>query len=257
MTGRRIAVPFRERDIRWNINVDFLPPLSIQAELDAKQEIYQLSAHISELTGRRVDTGVFSDLKFEIKTMPSTFNFFEINWGSEDPEDYTRTTQEELWNEVISQVEIPDAIIKRRGVIHQVPDCLDHISPLQDADYLYDFQKGYGNRARALRDRLRVRVANPYNIIKADLLQHGIVHTGSDPLLKRIRSLLGTEYLLPSNNKGYDVLFPHQLEILRTLRGTKFWQDTAIPGRVVGDIDSSRMEAVLYKLDSRPGIIGL
>ena len=70
-------------------------------------------------------------------------------------------------------------------------------------------------------------------------------------MLRRIKSILATDYLLPSNGQGYDPLFPHAIEIQRILRGTKFWKDTAIPGKIFGDINSSTIEAILYRLDTR------
>ena len=76
---------FRHVNPDWPTNVDFVPVLSLQAQLDSKQEIYFMKAHVSETApGRKIiDTGIISDLKFKVKSTAS--ERFEIAWGSPDP----------------------------------------------------------------------------------------------------------------------------------------------------------------------------
>lgn len=246
-----IVKPFRERSVGWPINVDFLPTFSLQAELDSRQELYYLNAHVSEISSGKVDTGVFTDLNIEINSIPSSSQKFELKWGSKDPADETRTTQKELWEEIRQTIDIPEACIRKRGVIHPISQTLGKLPVLSGVDELYSWHTSYGNRCRSLRQRLGLKLSNPYYIIRGDLITKGIIESDTHPVLRRIKSILATDYILPDNDQGYDPLFPHALEIQRILRGNKFWKDTAIPGKIFGDINSSKIEAILYRLDTR------
>ena len=245
------AIPFRARNLDWIINVDFLPILSLQAELDSRQEIYYMKAHVSEITSVKVDSGIYSDLRIEISDIPSNAKKTEIKWGSKNPADEERTTQKELWEEIRSIIQIPEACIKNRGVTQSIPKMVENFPVFEGADKIFSYHTAFGNRSRALRQRLGLRLANPYYIIRGELINREIIHSTQNPVLKRIKSVLATSYLQTDTTQGYDPLFPHALYIQRGLRGNKFWKDTAIPNSIQGRVDSSKLEAILYRLDTR------
>lgn len=112
-------------------------------------------------------------------------------------------------------------------------------------------KKAFGNRAKAIRERQGWPVANPYHIIRYELLDHDIIHSKRHPALKRIKSVLGTEYVLPDNKKGYDMFYPFITDLQRGLRGNKFWIDTALKHRILTNINSGRIEGRIYQLDTR------
>lgn len=253
---RRIAIPFRKTNFDWPINIDFIPTMSLQSDLDPKQEIYDLKAHVSEITAGRPDniatTRPESDLKFEIRQIPSTSTKFEINWGSPDPHDEERISQKELWDEIQQRVEIKDAVLKVRSSVQKVPPKMTNEPLLDGIDKIFARHIAYGNRANAVRKRLRFPVDNPYHIIRAELINRGVIHSVGSPRLKKIRSVLGTDYFLPDNKSGYNPLFPIATNLQRGLRSNKFWKDTANSIQVVGAINSDRIEGILYRLDTRP-----
>lgn len=260
MTGRTVARSFRERDpTNWPILIDMLPPMAMQSTLDPRQELFSLDAIIIEHSGAiATDTRVTSDLGIRVTASQSAPNKACVSWGSTDPFDEERATQREVFTEIQDQLALEDVVIQKRGCVHPVPGAFSDQPSLQTADEMYFMQKGYANRARSLRRNLRLQLDNPYHIIKGELMSRGYVNVGNDPLLRRIRSVIGTEWILPDNNTGYEPLLPIARPLQLHVAGTKFWQDTAVPHLIAGDINSDRMEAVLYRLSRRSGkVIGL
>ncbi len=248
---RKLAQSLRIRNPDFPVNVDLLPVLSLQAQLDAKQELYGLTAHVSEGRSKIEDKKHVSDLNFEVKTIPGTSTRTVVEWGSTEPKDETRVTQYELWEEIRAQLGVPEAVIQTRGSINDIPPKLADRSIFEGADEIYSSDIAYGNRAPALRRRLRLHVANPYEMIKYDLLTRNIISSAQHPALRRIRSILSTDCLKPNNDKGQDHLFLIGQPLQRGLRGNKFWKDTAIPQRKYLEFNSHQIELILYRLDTQ------
>lgn len=252
-----IPKPFRKLNVEFPINVDFLPPLSFQAELDPKQELYHIDAHVSSILSKTMNRQTVGDLKIEIIRSTTVPEAWDIKWGSEkNPSDEVTLSQREIWNEIVN-LGIPDAVIKKRGVIHTIPKVVEDLPCLDGANYIFAHHESYGNRARAIRRRLNIGVTNPYYLIRGELIRHNIIDTTADPRLKRIRSVLGTSYLIPDNDVGYIVLLEHAEELQNGLRSGKFWKDTAVPKRFIMSVDGLDARAILYKLQKNKKIIAL
>jgi hypothetical protein len=219
--------------------VDFLPPLTLQTALDRNLEFHYLEGYVSEQISKTKLEPVTTDL-MSIKPNIGTRRGIQIEFGS--PYDVeARLTQREAWDEVSSHApDLPDVVIHNRYAIHDIPRRFEDFEPLQGADELYHIESSIGNFYRKYR-RMRIPVVNPYRVMKARLLELDIIGY-DDPVLKRIRGILRTKYILPSNEAGYEALYPIMPELQLDLVGEKFWKDVAIPYKLVGDpFDSTRI----------------
>lgn len=112
------------------------------------------------------------------------------------------------------------------------------------------------------------QLSNPYRLIQADLLDRGIWRTEYS---RRLRSVLKTKSILGIDGAlGWTELFQFPLErarefafpplssqLNRQLILGKWWQDTCIPRRLLGRVDSQDVEAILYLLLRRKRIIAV
>lgn len=260
-----IATPLRDRSLNWPINIDILPVLRLQSELDAKREIYNLDATIgtsSSKSARKIIPSSFGDLK--IKVTPISTVERKIDWGSENPNDGFRVTPKEIWSEIRDELAVPEAAIKKWGVVNPITKAIENEHGLDGANEIYSSSFSRSNSMNILKDRFRLsgistgQIVNTYQWARYELLSRKIVPSISHPSLKRLRSFLQLEYLLPDNGLGYDNLLPNAMKILRELRGNKFYKDTAFPVKLLGKYNDTELGVLVYRLDAhRDKVIGL
>lgn len=239
--------------------------MSLQDALSPKEELYFLKCRVSESipTPSSAKKETETDLGVKIKIDTHTGFLISCEYGSKDPDDEWRASQKEIFEDIRSHGGVDDVVILSRGSVHKIPEEVENCNSLQGADEIYQRETARGNRTRKYRRTFNMYLNNPYRMIKADLLDHSIIKYSNDPVLKKMRSILVTDYILPSNEKGYLDLYdegrdPEKnpygmlLKTERCLRGRKFWKDTGIPKYGISNIDGTRLDVKIYSLDSRP-----
>lgn len=254
---KKFAIPIRDRIPNFPLNVDFMPVMSLQSELDKKQELYKLKAHVTVVDTKRIESKekTYGDLKARI--IPLRGNHIKVSYGSIDPFDSIRMTKKEIWNDIQNHLAVPEAVISSCGTVHNVPDKLQNEVALESSNKIFVSHISQGNRYGRMTRQLRVKgkqtykIANPYQIIRHDLLSRGIISSISESVLKRIKGFTSTEYILPDNKRGYDQLSSIAMPLQRELRKGKFFKDTAMPLKFSGAMDSTSARMILYQLDDR------
>lgn len=245
-------------------NFDFCTPMSLQDALSPEEELYSLKCKVSESipTPSSAKREIETDLGVKIKTDARTGFLTSCEYGSKDPDGGWRVSQKEIFEDIRSHGGVDDVVMLSRGSVHKIPEEVEDCNSFQGADEIYQQETARGNRTRKYKRTFNMYLNNPYRIIKADLLDHSIIKYSNDPVLKKMRSILVTDYILPSNEKGYlDLYYEDRdsenpygilLKTERCLRERKFWKDTGIPKYGISNIDGTRLDVKIYSLDSRP-----
>jgi len=241
---------FRERSERWTVGVDALPLVHLQASLDAKQEIYNINAHVStsEIKGKK--DGDKKNLGLSWQKSRTTQNKTIVNVGSLDPHDQFRKPMDEIFDDIKRNVGVEQAIIENCGVVHQ-NKYMDHIDCLEGIQEIYAHHQRFSNKSSILARTLNFRIANPRRMVAAALYKHGAINSLQDEKIKRLRSILATDYFkFDDKSKGYDMLFPG-LKIQKALRGIKYWKYVATPDptKYFGTSNDVTKAIRVYRLD--------
>lgn len=257
---KRPCEPF---PLNWGRNVDLMPVMSLQSKLNKDQELFYFRGHVSvgdSISRKPIET----DLGLTIGPSTSMRNRVDINYGCIEPNIINEITVNEIYNDFMEQMpDSPDIVIASKGIIHPVPRNLIDTKELDGVEQLFEEQSAVGNRYRILRER-GIPVINPYHIVRNELYDKEIIEPG-DPCLKRIKGILKTEYILPSNGQGYNSLYRVLLKLERGLRGKiegriigkNWWEDTAQPLYLGGQIDSTSLNVRICRLDDRKQFIGI
>lgn len=251
----------------WMVrNVDFVPVLSLQAGIDKGQELYYLKGIFSEMKSS-IEEPIETELGGMIKPMTTTGHGAEIKYGNINPEMEYRLTPKEILRD-IEGYEILDMVIHRKGTIHKIPRSIEDMEQIGGSDYLYHQQSSVGNRDKKIRRLTGIPVISPYRTIESELLVHRkifrrpkVIHSG----LRKIRSVLKTDWILPSDTMGWENLRHALLPVERAIRGKQqgktmgknWWQDTAMPHTISGRIDSRIINVRICQLDDRRSFIGI
>lgn len=237
---------FRERKERWTVGVDALPLVHLQSALDGKQEVYSLNAHVStvELTGKQEDNLPHLDLSFKKSTMLQNRTLVTI--GSEDPRDQFRKPMQEVFDDITKTLGIEQAVIENCGIVHQNKN-MDHINCLDGIQEIYSHHQRYSNKSSIIARTLNFRIANPRRLIVPELFKRGVISTPRDEILKRLRSIMATDYFeFDDSSKGYDILHPKALEVQKCLKGSKYWKFIAVPERTRLFSNSNAVTKAIY-----------
>ncbi len=114
------------------------------------------------------------------------------------------------------------------------------------------------------KDWLEFLVLRPLAYLKAELVEKGIVKP-NHPAFKRTRSVLITAFILPAtkigkvvNLKGWSIFRNNENShaLQKVLRALKFWQDTALPVRIVAD-QNGELKGIVWRLESRGKFLGV
>jgi len=246
-------------------NIDLLTPLTLQERLDPELELFYCRGHVSvplrEATGGRE---VKTELGIEIKASSIHRGRTEIVYGLRRPTGYEPLTQREILEDVVANTsieEVPEVVLRDRGVIEDIPRGLEDIEVFQGHDEVFYMQRGVGNRYRSLRRMLQLPLANPYRIARELLLLHQVVKPW-DKVFKRLgRSILKTEWVGVGSDRelkvGWMELETYTYDIQRSLCENKWWQDTAVPHPISDRIDSRIIKAQIYVLDKLDKLIAI
>ncbi len=245
---------FRERSERWTIGVDALPLLHLQASLDAKQELYNINAHVSTSEIKGKQEGDKKKLGLSWQKSRTTQNRTIVKIGSLDPHDQFRKPMNEIFDDIKHNVGVEQAVIENCGVVHQ-NKYMDHIECLDGIQEIYAHHQRFSNKSSILARTLNFNITNPRRIVSAALYKHGVINSLKDEKIKRLRSILATDYYtFDDQSKGYDTLFLEMENFLKTLKGPKYWKYVATPEpkRYFLGTSKSVADAIrIYKLDNR------
>lgn len=236
-------------DSSWPRRIDPLPPLPIQAGLDADLNMFYCKAEATTHVGQRIKREVKTEQGTIIKGVAGTLNKVSCEIGNPDPRNgVSPITQEDWLDDIIRHMpealipgtETPDVVIKTRAVFEPVPKKIEHMEDLgitqhtleciQASEDVRYIQRAKSNQPHTTRDRTGIRnLANPYRIAKGYLLASGIIKSTHHPILRKIRSVLKTGWLLTDaagyNDLGKDGILALELELIRS----KDWTDIGFP----------------------------
>jgi len=248
----------------WARNVDFVPLLSLQAKMNEQQKLFYFKGRVS--MGKSTPTEpIRTDLGISIAPSRIMRNAVDVSLGSPNPKNEIRLPQKEIWENVKEWYpDCPEVAIRTKGIVHDIPKNVMFEQPLDGVDNLYQQQTAIGNRYKRIRQQTMIWVVNPLNIVRDGLYGHGVIRPG-DPCMRRIRSVLATDYLLPSNKMGYNILYPILIKLEQGLRGKiegrangrNWWEDTAIPEIIRGNINNTSLNIRICQLDDRKQPIGI
>jgi hypothetical protein len=254
----------KEFPIEWARNVDLLTPLSLQTPLNGKQEVFYLKGRASEQISRLDVLGKEPVEKEGVKIYPydTTSRSYPIEFGTPNPEaSEDRRSIKEIWD-ILDGFAIPDCVVQERACIHQppkkVPDTIEDV--LQGVDELYQLEQSFGARRRLA----GLPCATPTRLLKAELVERGIVKP-NHPAFKRTRGVLVTAFVLPAtkvgkviNLKGWGSFRSNENchALQKVLRAPKFWQDTALPVRIIAD-RNGKLKGVVWRLETRDKLLGV
>lgn len=198
-----------------------------------------------------------------MKVSPIVRNRVDYRMGNPNPRNGVypvpqREILEDIMNSLGGAVNIvgdmPDVVIDSRGVVEKIPRKIEELPAFQGSEYVFYHQKAYGNFYRMARRALRIRFANPYYFIKADLMERHILKTGREPVLKKLRSILKTEWVI-TDAQGYLNLGPSNIMRLeRELIRRRWWTDIGEPTPFQVPVNSG-IRGQIYRLQRRNCII--
>jgi len=250
--------PIRTRGIKpyppnWCRTLDFIPVLSLQRALEPDLDVGYVEAVVSikpkEVIPlhREVKTKLGGTIKQDDINRRNT----KIEYGKPAPSRLTSLSQREIFDDILTSVpireEVPEVVLRRRITREDIPKEAEELKPIQGSDEIYHFQIARANHVHKIRKMFGLwQLENPYRLIKSDILEKGIV-SYYDPVFKRFRSVLKTEWLI-TNMKGWSDLVPVMLPLHKALCRPRWWQDVGLPHPLTGRIDHTVIEAQVYRL---------
>jgi hypothetical protein len=245
---------FRERTADWTVGVDALPLIHLQASLDADQEIYNINAHVSTAEIKAKKKGDEKSLGLSWKRSNISQNKTLISVGSKDPHNQFRKPMKEVFQDIEDTLQVEQAVIENCGIVHQ-NKYMNHITCLAGIQEIYAHHQRFSNKSTILARTLNFNISNPRRLVAAALYNHGVITSLQDKKIKRLRSILATDYYtFDDQSKGYDILFLEMENFLKALKGPKYWKYIATPDpkRYFSGTSKSVADAIrIYKLDNR------
>ena len=172
-----------------------------------------------------------------------------ISVGSKDPRVQFRKPMKEVFQDIRDTLQVEQAVIENCGVVHQ-NKYMDHITCLAGIQEIYAHHQRFSNKSSILARTLNFNISNPRRLVAAALYNHGEINSLQDKKIKRLRSILATDYYtFNDQSKGYDILFLEMENFLKALKGPKYWKYVATPEpkRYFG---TSNDPIYLYRLDN-------
>jgi hypothetical protein len=248
----------------WYRRLDFLTPLGLQISVGEKDlEVYHCHLAVSVKgtppTLKKVEKTEFGELKVN----PILRNQVDYKMGQPNPRNgYNPIPQKEILNDILNHLggavtiigNMPDVVIKSRSVVEKIPKEVEELAVFQGSDYIFYHQKAYGNFPHKIRQVIKRGITNPYNFVKYELLTNNILKLPNDPVLKKIRSILKTEWVL-TDTLGYNSIGNLGiLELEKALTKRRWWTDIGkpLPFQIPAD---SGLQGKLYQLLKRKCII--
>ena len=235
----------------WPRRLDFLPPLGLQAKINANLELYHCDAIVS--TSESLPSDTISTEFGKIKLDSSTGNKVHYIKGNPNPRmEYEPVTQRELLEDIFSNlyIEVPGVVIVQRGSREKLTERLRRdIAALETSEYVFRQETRSGNYTQMLRRRLNLNLLNPYQLMKTELLDRGILRSPSDPIFRQIRSTLKTDYVIPEDEtKGWRDIGDRIVTVDAALSHYKWWEAIGYPIRFEGNVDHSLIRGQLFHI---------
>jgi hypothetical protein len=150
--------------------------------------------------------------------------------------------------------EIPDVAIKSRGVVEKIPKEVEDLPAFQGTEYFFYHQNAYANFIHKVRRAMGIRtLENPYRFMKADLLHYGILRSTSDPVLKKLRSTLKTEWVMTDTLGWIDLGDPNILALERAR--LRWWNDIGQPTPFQIPLNHLGIQGQVYRLLRRDCLV--
>lgn len=253
----------------WHRRLDFLPLLKLQTDLGERDlGIYHCLAQVSVPGGFRIPKSVteteFGELEFDQEVRNSMkYQMVSIDRQTNKPAPISH-------KEVLDDVEkymglsiglkpeddVPDMVIKKRGIGIPIPKQLEDLEVLQTSDKLFYQQEGTGNIVPKLRRITLLPLENPYRWVKAELIGSGIIHALNHPVLRKLRSTLKTQWMMTDDLGWLDLGDAGILSIEDVLTNGKWWLDIGEPTPFEIPMNSG-IDGQIYHLRRRGGLVGV
>ena len=246
---------------KWPRMLDFITPLTLQVAIDPSLDMYHYEGVVSvpadvTLPSKQSKT---TELGTMISTVPNASNKIKVDFGRVSPNVDDVRSQKEIINDIKDNVpvEIPDVVTKMRGSVEKIPKECEKIEALQGSEYVFHEQIDKGNFTQRLREIFPdMPLRNPHEFMKGDLLTQGIINNLKDPLLRRMRGILKTNWVI-TDDQGYFELGENVFELLKGMCRNKWWQDIGMVKEFSVDLPENVFKGQLYWLTKREWLIGV
>lgn len=233
----------------WPRRLDFLPSLLLQARIDGPLELFYCKAHVTSSDNLGTEP-----IKTEYGTIQKGHvagEHTQFITGSSNPrKEIEPITQREILDDI--QAFLPDAgaTIATRGTYEPLPDRLrKDIPALETSEHILRLESGSGIFSKMLSRRLSMRLFNPYQHMKAELLDRGLIKAPHDPVLKQLRSALKTDYILPEDEqKSYYDISEKVVSVDAGLSASKWWETIGYPVPFEGTVDHTLVKGRVFHL---------
>lgn len=252
----------------WHRKLDFMPPLGLQVAAGAANlELYYIrsSVSIEEKSIPRVPRKASTEFG-TLEVNPMFRNKVDYEMGRAHPRNgVSPVSQKEILGDIMDGLggavriigeKMPDVVIKSRGVVEQVPPQVAHLPAFQGAENVFYHQDAVGNYVHRVRRALGTRsIANPYRFMKADLLRLGFITSTNDPVLKKLRSTLKTQYVI-TDATGWEDLGDAGILALERAR-MKWWTDIGQPTPFKIPVNHLGIQGQIYRLLRRNCLVAV
>lgn len=240
----------------WPRVLDFLPPLGLQVALDKDLELYYCVARVSIQKQKMPLRPVETELGVNISVDNTSGNTVVAKYGTPTPTT-DAPTQKELLENVVENVPVdfPDIVIKKRGVVEKIPKILEDHESFQGVEDIFYQQTSRGNYTRMLRRAFHLPIQNPFYFVKGPLLEHKIIKSPRDPIFRKIRSTLKTEWVKTDVSGYLEFGRTGVFDLGKALSGKKWWQDIGLVHPIEARINSSLYKGNIYLLWKRRELI--
>jgi len=242
----------------WHRKLDFMPPMGLQVAAGAaKLELYYsyIRVTVQEPAVPRMPSEARTEYGI-LKVNPAFRNVVDYEMGNPNPRNgIAPVPQKEILDDIVNGIggavrivgEMPDVVIKSRGAVEKIPKAVEDLPAFQGAENVFYRQNAYANLIHKVRRSLGIRsIENPYRFMKSDLLRYGILRSTRDPVLKKLRSTLKTEYVI-TDASGWSELGDANILALEQAR-LKWWMDIGKPTAFQIPVNHTGVQGRIYRL---------
>lgn len=251
----------------WHRKLDFMPPMGLQVAAGAGNlELYYINSSVSIEEKSIPQVRRSADTEYgTIKVNPMFRNKVDYEMGSPQPRNgIVPVPQREILDDIMDGLggavkvvgDMPDVVIRSRGVVEKVPPQVEKMPAFQGADSVFYHQDAVGNYIHRVRRALGTRsIANPYRFMKSDLLRMRIITSTNDPVLRKLRSTLKTQYLITDATGWSDIGDAGVLAFERARM--RWWTDIGQPTRFRIPMNHLGVEGQVYRLLRRDCLVAV
>lgn len=250
---RKRIEPYSET---WPRRLDLLCPLKLQAAVEPNLELLYCEAEV--MMARALASDRTTTEYGTLKVNPLDAHKMHYVKGNPNPrKENIPVTQKEIFDDVQDRIpeEIPGIIIDRRITREKISDKLRELEALETSEHIFRSEISKGTHSKRDSKRFGIRLFDPYQKVKIELLSGGIVKNPYDPIFRQIRSIQRTEYIIPEDEeKGYNDLGPIGIKKIDTVMShEKWWQAIGIPKEFKGALDHLMLQGQLFHLPKYEG----